>query len=284
MRRRSGLAVGAVVLVAWTVLAAADGAFPWAQVLGVDVSALSAAQRDRVEALAGDTANYQGCRGSVAECLAKDPPDPTARRLAGFLARRAAAGDSDQQIAEGVADRRRSARPARRAEFDLFEARCRGPADAKVTLVEFGDYQCPFCRTASPLVERIVAARSDRLRFCFKAFPVRSHERAVPSWVAALAAHTQGRFWEMHRALFAAGDLTDDGLVGIARSIGLDLDRFRAALSDEAILEEVEADKLEGQEAGVDRTPTFFVNGKRYYGPLTEVELADRIDEEFETL
>jgi predicted DsbA family dithiol-disulfide isomerase len=88
----------------------------------------------------------------------------------------------------------------------------------------------------------------------------------------------------MHRALFAAADLSDDGLASIAHTVGLDLDRFRAALADEALLEEVEADKLEGQEAGVDRTPTFFVNGKRYYGPLTEVELADRIDEELETL
>ena len=208
--------------------------------------------------------------------------DPTARRLAGFLARRVVAGDTDAQIAEGVANRRRSAHPARPAEIDLFEAHCRGPEDAAVTVVEFGDYQCPYCRNAEAFVERIVDARSDKLRFCFKQFPVRSHERAVFAGLAALAAAAQDKFWEMHRALFAASDLSDSGLEAVARSVALDLERFRAAVADESLVEEIEADKLEGQELGVDRTPTFFVNGKRYYGPLTEVELADRIDEEFE--
>ena len=140
-------------------------------------------------------------------------------------------------------------------------------------MVEFGDYQCPYCRNAEPFVERIVDARSDKLRFCFKQFPVRSHERAVFAGLAALAAAAQDKFWEMHRALFAASDLSDSGLEAVARSVALDLERFRAAVADESLVEEIEADKLEGQELGVDRTPTFFVNGKRYYGPLTEVEL-----------
>ncbi|MBI5489755.1 MAG: thioredoxin domain-containing protein [Deltaproteobacteria bacterium] len=273
-----------IVLAAALVCATAAGAegFPWDRIVGFDVGSLSADQRTRVETLAGSTANYHGCRGSVTECLAADPADPTARRLAGYLARRVVAGDTDAQVAEGVANRRRSAHPARPAELDLFEAHCRGPEAAAVTLVEFGDYECPYCRSAEAFVERVVDARSDTLRFCFKQFPVRSHERAVPAALAALASAAQGRFWEMHRALYAASDLSDSGLEGVARAVGLDLERYRAALTDEAPTEEIEADKLEGQELGVDRTPTFFVNGKRYFGELTEIELADRVDEEFE--
>jgi len=271
------------VLVVTGALAVADEAgFRWDRVLGVDVGTLTADQKQHVERMAGTTANYHGCRGSVAECLAAEPVDPTARRLAGYLARRVVAGDTDPQIAEGVANRRRSAWPARPAELDLFEANCRGPADAKVVLVEFGDYQCPYCRNAAAFVERVVEARSDKVRFCFKNFAVRSHERAVPSCVAALAAAQQGKFWEMHHALFNAADLSDQGLATVAGTVGLNLEQFRTAIAEEALLEEVEADKVEGQELGVDRTPTFFINGKRYYGLVSEVELGDRLDEELE--
>jgi predicted DsbA family dithiol-disulfide isomerase len=283
MRRKArGWRVALPVVAAAWAAAAAAGDFPWDRVIGIDAGTLSAEQKTRVETLAGATANYHGCRGTVAECLAKEPPDATARRLAGFLARRVAAGDTDEQIAEGVANRRRSAWPARPAEIDLLEAHCRGPADAKVTLVEFGDFQCPYCRVADPFLERIVEARADRLRYCFKQFPVRSHDRAVPAALASLAAAQQGKYWEMFRALYATTDLSDDALAAAARSVGLDLDRYRAALADESLLEEIEADKLEGQEIGVDRTPTFFVNGKRYYGAVNEAELADRLDEEFD--
>ncbi len=281
-RTASGVARMVVGLgVLWAVGAAADDAsFPWSRVVGAPTSSLTQEQKDRVAALAGTTANYQGCRGTVAECIARDPADATAARLAGFLVRRVVAGDSDTQIADGVANRRRSARPARTAEIDLFESNCTGPANAKVTVVEFGDFQCPFCRAAEPFLEKIIAAHAADVRFCFKHFPVRSHDRAVPSSVAALAAARQGRYWEMHRALYLTSDLSDANLEAVARQVGLDLARYRADIADEALREEVETDKLEGQELGVDRTPTFFVNGKQYYGPLTEVEFADRIEEE----
>lgn len=283
MKRTVSAAVRVVVGLGlvWAVGAAADGAaFPWDRVVGATTSSLTQEQKDRVVALAGTTANYQGCRGTVAECIARDPADPTAARLAGFLVRRVVAGDSDAQIADGVANRRRSARPARVAEIDLFETNCTGPANARVTIVEFGDFQCPFCRAAEPFLERVVASHASDVRLCFKHFPVRSHDRAVPASVAALAAARQGKYWEMHRALFQAADLSDAGLESVARQVGLDLARYRADIADETLREEVETDKLEGQELGVDRTPTFFVNGKQYYGPLTEVEFADRIEEE----
>lgn len=273
------LVVGLGVL--WTVGATADGAtFPWDRVVGATTSSLTQEQKDRVVTLAGTTANYQGCRGTVAECIARDPADATAARLAGFLVRRVVAGDSDEKIAEGVADRRRSARPARVAEVDLFEANCTGPANAKVTIVEFGDFQCPFCRVAEPFLEKILEEHPSDVRFCFKHFPVRSHDRAVPSSVASLAAARQGKYWEMHRALYVTSDLSDSSLEAVARQIGLDMARYRTDIADAALREEVETDKLEGQEFGVDRTPTFFINGKQYYGPLTEVEFNDRIEEE----
>jgi protein-disulfide isomerase len=260
--------------------ALAQDAFPWSRVLGFDASTLSAAEKDRVAAVAAATSNYHGCRGTVAECIARDPVDRIAARLAGYIARRVKAGDSDAQIAEGVADRRRSARPARAFTFDVYDAMCIGPADAPVTLVEFAEFQCPFCRAGAPWIHRAVTSRSN-VRYCFKFFPVRSHERAVPSCIAALAAARQGKFFAMHDALFAgASDLSDAAIERYARQAGLDLDRFRRDIADEELQDEVEADKLEGQEAGVDRTPTFFINGKKFFGRLDEIELGDRLDEE----
>jgi predicted DsbA family dithiol-disulfide isomerase len=264
---------------------AQSGEFPWDRVVGIDSPMVDPAGRARVEALAASTPNYHGCRGTVAECIAQDPPDTTARRLAGFLARRVMAGDSDAEIAALLRERYRSVHPRMLAEIDLAEAPCFG-ADADsalVTVVEFADFECPYCRMAAPILHDIIEERADRVRLCFKNFPIRSHPRGLPSCVAGLAAHRQGRFWAMHDALYAvAPDLSDEALERAARTAELDLDAFREAMTSEALVEEVMADKYEGLEIGVDRTPTLFVNGKHYIGLLSEAELADRIDEELD--
>ncbi|MDI7267072.1 MAG: thioredoxin domain-containing protein [Myxococcota bacterium] len=284
MNRRRSVALGgpAAMLLAVGVAAASDS-FPWNRVIGFDTGALSASEKDRVATVAGRTPNYHGCRGTVAECIARDPVDRVAARLAGYIARRVKAGASDAEIAEGVADRRRSARPARTHQFELYDAMCLGSAGAPVTLVEFAEFQCPFCKAAAPFIHRLAAARSQQVRYCVKFFPVRSHDRAVQGCMAGLAAARQGKFFAMHDALFAsAPDLSDEAIDRCARRAGLDMDRFRRDLAGEELRDEVEADKLEGQAAGVDRTPTFFVNGKKYFGRVDEAELGDRLDEELD--
>lgn len=274
---------GTLLLFAGLALAQDQPTFPWDRVVGVDPSTLTDEVRLQVAQLAERIPNYHGCRGSVAECIAQDPPDPTAQRLAGFVARQVMTGMPAFAIQSAVAERRRSAHPRQLAEIDLEGASCIGAETPLVTVVEFADFECPFCKISSPMLERIATARSDRVRFCFKYFPIRSHPRGIPSCVASLAAAQQDRFWAMHDCLYeSAPDLSDAAMERCATQVGLDLELYRQGIAGEALLEEVMADKMEGQLLGVDRTPTIFVNGKMYFGELSEVELGDRVDEELD--
>jgi protein-disulfide isomerase len=145
----------------------------------------------------------------------------------------------------------------------------RGPATAPVTIVEYGDYQCPFCKAAEPLVEALVQALGNNLRIVFRHFPItRAHAFAERAAEAAEAAGAQGQYWPMHRTLFAHQDaLNDDSLLGYARSLGLDLTSFEAAMTQHAYRGKVRADMLGGLQSGARGTPTFFIDSARYDGP-----------------
>ncbi|MFQ5514706.1 MAG: thioredoxin domain-containing protein [Myxococcota bacterium] len=138
----------------------------------------------------------------------------------------------------------------------------RGPEDAPVTLIEFSDYQCPFCRRAEPTVAQVLERYGDRVRFIFRHYPLEFHDRARPAAEAAACAEDQGRFWEYHERLFAAeGVLSDADLERIAKETDLDLEAFRSCLSEHHALERVNQDVEEGTQAGVNGTPAFFING-----------------------
>ena len=143
----------------------------------------------------------------------------------------------------------------------------RGAADAVTTLLVYGDFQCPYCALAARRMPAVLA--TGRVRLVFRHFPVSEvHGRAEATAVAAEAAGLQGRFWEMHDRLFAGQDRAgDNDLVDHARVLGLDLDRFRAALADDGVLGRVRADRAGGERAGAHGTPTFFVDGRRCDGP-----------------
>jgi protein-disulfide isomerase len=145
--------------------------------------------------------------------------------------------------------------------------RTRGPAGAPVTILEWSDFQCPFCREAQPVLGRLLAEFPDRVRLVFKDFPLRSHELAVPAAIAARCAGAQGRFWEYHDLLFVAQPaFARDDLVGYARRLGLDAPPFTECLDAAGFQEDVMADQGEGRAAGVRATPTFFVNGRKIEG------------------
>jgi protein-disulfide isomerase len=141
-----------------------------------------------------------------------------------------------------------------------------GPAAAAVTLVEYGDYECPHCGRAYPLVKEIQRRLEGRLRLVFRNFPLaESHPHALHAAEAAEGAASQGRFWEMHDALFEHQQALDDQhLVGYAKGLGLDESRFRHELAAHAYGPRVREDFLSGVRSGVNGTPTFFINGIRY--------------------
>jgi protein-disulfide isomerase len=143
-----------------------------------------------------------------------------------------------------------------------------GRPDAPVTLVEYGDYECPYCAAAHPIVKRLRATLGDRLRFVFRNFPLNSvHPHASVAAQAAEAAAAQGKFWPMHDVLYAhQATLADHGMDEFALRVGLEIYKFNADLSSERFAKRVREDFEGGQASGVTGTPTFFINGVRYAG------------------
>ncbi len=143
-----------------------------------------------------------------------------------------------------------------------------GPPDASIQLLEYGDFECPFCGRAYPLVQEIQEELGERLCFAFRHFPVTTtHPHAEHAAEAAEAAGVQGRFWEMHDLLFENQDaLEDEDLAQYAASLGLDAAQLIAEVQAEIHLPRVREDFRSGVRNGVNGTPTFFINGQRYDG------------------
>jgi protein-disulfide isomerase len=141
-----------------------------------------------------------------------------------------------------------------------------GPADASVTLLEYGDYQCPYCGAAYPIVKQVQQAMGDGLRFVFRNFPIStSHPHAEQAAEAAEAAAAQGQFWPMHDLLYEnQRHLETQDLVGYARQLGLDAERFQRELDEGLHAARVHEDFMSGVRSGVNGTPSFYVNGVRY--------------------
>jgi protein-disulfide isomerase len=141
-----------------------------------------------------------------------------------------------------------------------------GPADAPVTLVEYGDYECPYCAAAYPIIKQVQARMGDKLRFVFRNFPITtSHAHAERAAEAAEAAATQGRFWPMHDLLFEnQTNLRDQDLRAGAERLGLDLELFETELAGHVHAERVREDFMSGVRSGVNGTPTFYINGARH--------------------
>ncbi len=157
----------------------------------------------------------------------------------------------------------------------------RGAATAPCTLLEYGDYQCPYCGRAHPIVQQLRRELGDDLRLVFRHFPLYDvHPRAENAAEAAEAANAHGRFWEMHDMLFEhQRALEFEDLVGYAAALGLDQERFEADLIERRYVDRVRQMREGGVRSHVTRTPTFFINGQ-YYGGAHEVEaLRDAIRE-----
>lgn len=167
--------------------------------------------------------------------------------------------------------------------FDLQGSPSRGPADAPVTIVEFSDFQCPFCARATGTVENVWKSYNGRVRWVFKHYPLDFHPDAPLAHRAALAAGEQGKFWEMHAAIFRnQSKIKREDLVRLAETLGLDRSRFLADLEKESYQATLARDMAEGRQVGVDGTPTFFINGRRLVGAQPVEAFRAVIDRELE--
>ena len=149
-----------------------------------------------------------------------------------------------------------------------------GPDDALVTLVEYGDYECPYCGMAYPIVKAAQRELGSQLRFAFRNFPLAEiHPHARHAAQAAEAAGAQGKFWEMHDMLFEHQQALEDAdLVRYAEMLGLDAERVAGELDAGTYAKRVRDDFRSGVRSGVNGTPTFFVNGERYEGSWADEE------------
>lgn len=155
-----------------------------------------------------------------------------------------------------------------------------GPADAPVTLVEYGDYECPHCGRAYPIVKQVQKHFGAKLRFVFRNFPLTElHPNAEAAAETAEFAATKGKFWEMHDTIFEnQRHLSDSTLARLAQELGLSTDDLAKALDAAQFEPRVQADFGGGVRSGVNGTPTFFINGHRHDGPFEYEDLVAAID------
>jgi predicted DsbA family dithiol-disulfide isomerase len=158
----------------------------------------------------------------------------------------------------------------------------RGPADAPITIVEFSDYQCPFCRRVEPTVHEVLKRNEGKVRFVFRHFPLdRIHPQARGASEAAACADEQGKFWEYHAELFAENAQLDrPGLDAVAQKTGLDATAFKTCMDERKTQALVQKDVDAGSAAGVSGTPAFFINGIPLRGALPAEDFQRVIDEE----
>jgi protein-disulfide isomerase len=174
---------------------------------------------------------------------------------------------------------------APRFEIPVEKAPSFGPKDAEVTIVEYSDFECPYCAKAASTMAELKKKYGNKVRFVFKHFPLRFHPNAKPASLAAECAQDQNKFWAFHDKLFENQDsLSKDTYMTIAKNLKLDMDKFKTCFEEEKHMDKVEADlaEVESKNLPVSSTPTFFVNGIKLAGAQPAAQFIEYIDQELE--
>jgi protein-disulfide isomerase len=229
---------------------------------------------------------YKGCNDTVAKCLEKPDGKKYAVRIASMISRLVKAGKKPEEIRNAIKDRAKSLMTMKTVNFDLSGVPCFGGKEGvkpEITIVEFGDFQCPQCAVLAPDLHKLADEFRGKIQICFRHFVLKTHPDAVNASTASVAAQKQGRFWEYYFILFKNRDnLEMDSLKKYAQQIGLDMQKFEKDIKESIILETLRKDKTEGLNLGIIATPALFMNGKRYFGIKTYSELKDFIGEMME--
>jgi protein-disulfide isomerase len=240
----------------------------------VDLGGMTAAQQTRTLHALRTTDCACGCAMKIAECRVKDPSCKYSRELAATIGGAVKNGKTE---AAAIADAKASkyGHPAETKLLDdavpipTIGSPVLGPADARISLVEFSDFQCPYCYKAVEKLRAVLAAYPRDVKLTFKQFPLDSHSQAQIAAQASLAAHSQGKFWPLHDQMFNShGKLSRQMILDWAQGLRIDMKRFTAEMDAEATKKAVARDQADGEKAGVEGTPTVFVNGQRYNGEL----------------
>ncbi|MGD1096068.1 MAG: thioredoxin domain-containing protein [Bryobacteraceae bacterium] len=167
-----------------------------------------------------------------------------------------------------------------RAQFSLKDAMVRGDEKAPVTIIEYADYECPYCQQTQPALEKVEAEYKGKIAFAFRDVPLPMHSHAQKAAEAAHCAGAQGKFWEYHDMLFSTKQLDVPQLREHARALNLDVAAFDTCLDSGATAEAVKAQLAEGQALHIEGTPSFLINGRFFNGGMTYEQLRTVVEEE----
>lgn len=229
---------------------------------GVDVSQLTAAERRIYLDLVNDQLSPCGEPVSVARCAQETRSCRTCVPAARYIVRLISEGFERSEIEEAYAAR--FGRDSR-VDIDIEGHPMRGAAMGQITIVEFSDFECPYCGRAHPIIQEALREFEGQVRVVFFNYPLPGHPHAMPAARAAVAAGNQGKFWEMHDILFDhQRALEEEDIDRYAREIGLDMERFHADLRSPETQRRVDADREAGRSVEIQGTPTLFINGRRF--------------------
>jgi hypothetical protein len=247
-----------------------------------DLSVLTKPQREVFDRVARE--EFCSCSSSLTllGCMETRPDCGPAKHLSSLLVRASQTGLTADEVLGFFSSRISGPFCGKPRKLALTEAPARGPKDAPITLVEFADFRCGHCRQAAPEVKKALSRWSKHVRFVFAPFPLQNASPSVNAALALLAAGRQNKTWEMYEQLFATEDFEERGLMAAAKKVGLDVKRFATDLKDPALLTQVNAIKQQGVEAGVEATPTFFVNGRAFEPDPELFTFGDRFEMELD--
>lgn len=239
----------------------------------VDLSDLTPVQKRAVLKLLREQDCSCQCGMKAAECIIKDPNCSYSRNLAKIAIQGVKDGKSLIEISKLMDASPKAHRPKlleAAVTIPVTGAPVKGPADARITLVEFSDFECPFCSAAVKQVDAIMAAYPKDVKLIYKQFPLSMHPHAELAAEASLAAREQGKFWEMYELLFKNyRQLSRNSIMAMAKQLGLEMNKFQSEIDSGKYKKEIEKDMADGDAAGVYGTPAFYINGKQYNGELT---------------
>jgi len=205
----------------------------------------------------------------------------TATQIAGVRAELSELQSNFQAAAAPQPARPGKPDPNRRYKINIAGSPTKGPKDAAVTIVEFSDFQCPYCAKVVPTVDQIEKEYPKQVRVAFKHLPLSFHSKAKAAHAAAEAAHRQGKFWEMYELIFAnQREMSPEKYVEYAAQLGLDVDQFKRDVASADVKRKIDADAAEASSLGVTGTPGFFINGKFLSGARPFDSFKKVIDEE----
>ncbi|HEX4133273.1 MAG TPA: thioredoxin domain-containing protein [Bryobacteraceae bacterium] len=247
---------------------------------GVDWHGISGARKDAALKFIREEQCTCGCNMKIAECRMKDPSCSYSRKEASIAMKGFAEGKNAATVRDEIKKAAGEPPPILEdpVKISLNGDPAKGPENAKVTIVEFSDFQCPFCSVAVAQANAIVKQFPRDVRLVFKQFPLDSHRDAEFGAEAALAAQAQGKFWEMHDLLYGGfPDLSRRTVMNYGRKLGLDMNRFTSDVDSHKFQSRVHSEEQEGEVAGVGGTPTFFINGRKYNGVFDVASVAPLI-------